>query len=251
LVLEWAFTNGRFWTVCASAANGGLEPILQNCCDAANVRFNDSSGHASKGIFLMTPEKLREIYGDVSPLAAAKVISTFDTHCRQFIAHSTFLVLATSDGTNLDVSPKGDPAGFVTVESDKTLLLPDRPGNNRIDGLLNILAHPKVALIFMIPTVGETLRVNGTAEISDEDSLCDQFEVNGRRPKTVLRVTADEIFTHCGKAPMRAGFWKPETWPQDRPVPTLLEMLRDHTERDVGTTTDDAFIEARYRETLY
>jgi PPOX class probable FMN-dependent enzyme len=203
-----------------------------------------------EGAASMTPEKLREIYGDVSPLAAAKVISCFDSHCRNFIAHSTFLVLATSDGTNLDVSPKGDPAGFVKVETEKTLLLPDRPGNNRIDGLLNILAHPKVALIFMVPTVSETLRVNGTAEISDEPSLCDQFKVNGRSPKTVLRITVDKIFTHCGKAPMRAGFWKPETWPQDRPVPTLLEMLRDHAETDIGTT-DDAFIQARYRETLY
>jgi len=198
----------------------------------------------------MTPEKLREIYGDVSPIAAAKVISRFDTHCRDFIAHSTFLVLATSDGTNLDVSPKGDPAGFVTVETDKTLLLPDRPGNNRIDGLLNILAHPKVALIFMIPTVGETLRVNGVAEISDEQALRDQFQVKGRCPKTVLRITAEEIFTHCGKAPMRAGFWKPDTWPQNRPVPTLLEMPRDHTDTVIGKT-DDALIEARYRETLY
>ena len=198
----------------------------------------------------MTPEKLREIYGDVSPLAAAKVISRFDAHCRKFIAHSTFLVVATSDGSNLDVSPKGDPAGFVTVESDNTLLLPDRPGNNRIDGMLNILAYPHVALIFMIPTVSETLRVNGTAEICDEPSLLDQFQMNGRSPKTVLRITADEVFTHCGKAPMRAGLWKPESWPKDRPVATLLEMLRDHTDTDIGTT-DDGFIQARYRETLY
>ena len=101
----------------------------------------------------MTPERLREIYGAPHTLAAAKVISKFDHHCRQFIDNSSFLVLATSDGQNLDVSPKGDPAGFVAVESDTTLLLPDRPGNNRIDSLLNILAHPKVALLFMIPSV--------------------------------------------------------------------------------------------------
>lgn len=128
----------------------------------------------------LTPERLREIYGDPSPRAAVKVIHKFDRHCRQFIEHSTFLVLASSDGTNLDVSPKGDPAGFVTVETDTTLLVPDRPGNNRIDGLLNILMHPKVALLFMIPTVSETLRVNGTAEISTDPALCDRFQVNGR-----------------------------------------------------------------------
>ena len=112
----------------------------------------------------MTPDKLRRLYGEVSPRAAAKVIPAFDAHCKRFVEHATFLVLATSDGTNLDVSPKGDPAGFVEVESDTTLLIPDRPGNNRIDGLMNILAHPKVALILMIPDVSETLRVNGTAE---------------------------------------------------------------------------------------
>jgi len=198
----------------------------------------------------MTPQKLREIYGDPGPHAAAKVILRFDNHCRQFIAHSSFLILATSDGTNLDISPKGDPAGFVTVESDTTLLIPDRPGNNRIDGLMNILAHPKVALVFIIPTVAETLRVNGTAEISDAPSLCDKFQVNGRSPKTVLRITAEQIFTHCGKAPMRAGLWNPETWPTERPVPSLYEMLRDHTEMDVSST-EQSYAEMRYRKTLY
>ncbi|GGX46488.1 pyridoxamine 5'-phosphate oxidase-like FMN-binding protein [Tateyamaria omphalii] len=198
----------------------------------------------------MTPERLRELYGEVHQRAAAKVISAFDAHCRQFIEHSTFLVLATSDGQNLDISPKGDPAGFVTVESDTTLLLPDRPGNNRIDSLMNILAHPKVALLFLIPTVDETLRVNGTAEISDDPVLCDQFQVNGRSPKTVLRITADEIYTHCGKAPMRAGLWKPESWPSNRPVATLLEMLKDHTSLPDERTGQDA-VEKLYRDTLY
>ncbi|MDG1531668.1 MAG: pyridoxamine 5'-phosphate oxidase family protein [Paracoccaceae bacterium] len=198
----------------------------------------------------MTPEKLREIYGDVSPRAAVKVITAFDKHCRQFIENSTFLTLATSDGRNLDVSPKGDPAGFAVVETDTTLLLPDRPGNNRIDGLLNILAHPKVALMFMIPTVGETLRVNGTAEISDDAALCDQFQIKGRSPKTVTRITVDEIFLHCGKAPMRSGLWKPDTWPKERPVPSLYEMIKDHGNVDVPTT-DLSVIEEGYRKTLY
>jgi len=198
----------------------------------------------------MTPQKLHEIYGDPSPHAAAKVISRFDKHCRQFIENSSFLVLATSDGTNLDISPKGDPAGFVTVESDQTLLIPDRPGNNRIDGMLNILAHPKVALIFLIPTVAETLRVNGTAEISDDPNLLDKFQVNGRSPKTVLRIIAEEIFTHCGKAPMRAGLWNAKTWPTDRPVPSLYEILRDHTEMDVASI-EHSYVEMRYRKTLY
>lgn len=198
----------------------------------------------------MTPERLRELYGTASPHAAAKVISHFDRHCRSFIDHASFLVLATSDGTNLDVSPKGDPAGFVKVETDRTLLIPDRPGNNRIDGLMNILAHPQVALLFLIPSVSETLRVNGTAEVLEDQALCDQFQINGRSPKTVVRVTADEIFTHCGKAPMRAGLWKPESWPAERPVATLYEMVRDYSELDV-VSTDQAYTEQRYRDTLY
>lgn len=198
----------------------------------------------------MTPEKLRAIYGDVSPRAAVKVIDHFDRHCRQFIENSTFLVLGTSDGRNLDVSPKGDPAGLAKVETDKTLLLPDRPGNNRLDGLMNILAHPEVALLFLIPTVGETLRVNGTAEISDDPALCDQFQVKGRSPKTVLRITAREVYTHCGKAPMRSGLWKPETWPTSRPVPSLYEMLQDHTKSPIENADQDA-VDERYRQTLY
>lgn len=176
----------------------------------------------------MTPEKLRKIYGAPSELAVAKVISHFDKHCRQFIEHSTFLVLATSDGSNLDVSPKGDPSGLVKIETDTTLLLPDRPGNNRIDGMMNILNHPKVALIFMIPTVAETLRVNGVAEILDDPEICDQFQIKGRSPKTVLRIRAEKIFLHCGKAPTQAGLWKPDTWPTSRPIDLLLEMVRDH-----------------------
>ncbi|MEM8654611.1 MAG: pyridoxamine 5'-phosphate oxidase family protein [Pseudomonadota bacterium] len=198
----------------------------------------------------MTPERLREIYGAPHALAAAKVISSFDHHCRQFIDHATFLVLATSDGRNFDVSPKGDAAGFVTVESDKTLLVPDRPGNNRIDSLMNILSHPKVALLFMIPSVTETLRVNGTAEISEDAALCDQFQVNGRRPKTVLRVTADEIYTHCGKAPLRSGLWRPETWPPERPVPTLFDIMKDHTALPVDDTSQSAVDEV-YARSMY
>jgi PPOX class probable FMN-dependent enzyme len=198
----------------------------------------------------MTPQKLREIYGETSPRAAVKSIKTFDAHCRSFIENSTFLVLASSDGTNLDTSPKGDPAGFVEVESDTHLLLPDRPGNNRLDGLMNILSNPKVALIFLIPTVAETLRVNGTAEILDDPVVCDRFKVKGRSPKTVLRIQAEEIFTHCGKAPIRGGLWEPNTWPASRPVPTLFEMIRDHTSLPLESVEQDA-VDDSYNRSLY
>ena len=198
----------------------------------------------------MTPEKLRELYGPVIERAAAKEITRFDKHCREFIKHSPFVLMATSDGTDLDVSPKGDPAGFVTVESDKSLLIPDRLGNNRIDGLLNILKNSKVALLFIIPTVTETLRVNGFAEITDDQDICKQFEYKGKVPLTVIRVFAEQIFSHCGKAPLRAGLWKPETWPSSRPVATLGEIIRDHTGLDVDSIEQSA-VDRLYRDTLY
>lgn len=198
----------------------------------------------------MTPEKLRKLYGKTSPKAAVKTITTFDDHCRNFIEHSSFVILASTDGTNLDVSPKGDPAGFVKVESETQLLLPDRPGNNRLDGLMNILANPNVSLLFMIPTVTETLRVNGVAEILDDPEICDRFKVKGRAPKTVLRIEAQLIFTHCGKAPLRAGLWEPDTWPQSRPVPTLFEILRDHTALPLESVEQSA-VDESYRTSLY
>ena len=199
---------------------------------------------------MMTAERLRELYGEPSPRAAAKEITKFDAHCRNFIRHATFLVLATTNGEQLDVSPKGDPAGFVLVEDDQHLLVPDRPGNNRIDGLMNILAHPSVSLIFMIPSVSETLRVNGVAEIIDDEDVCSCLAIKGRNPKTVLRIKADKIFTHCGKSLIRAGFWKTDTWPTERPVATLNEMVRDHSGLAVDSISQSA-VEEAYNKTLY
>ena len=199
---------------------------------------------------MMTEARLRELYGKATPRAAAKVIRTLDRHCREFIANSPFLVIATSDGETLDASPKGDPAGFVIVEDDTHLLLPDRPGNNRIDGMLNILRNPKVALLFLIPSVNETLRINGHATIHDDPELCERGALNGRAPKTVMRIAVEEIFVHCGKAPLRAGLWKPESWPASRPVATLNEIVRDHAQMEVGAT-DQAAVDEMYARTLY
>lgn len=198
----------------------------------------------------MTPERLRELYGATNPRAAAKVIHSFDHHCRSFIQHSSFLVLATSDGTEIDISPKGDPAGFVKIEDDQHLLLPDRLGNNRLDGMLNILQHPHIAVLFMIPTVSETLRVNGTAQILEDKTLCNEFAVKGKIPKTVMRITATEIYTHCGKALLRGGLWKPTNWPNSRPVATLNEMIRDHAAVEVESIEQSA-VDTMYEKTLY
>jgi len=143
------------------------------------------------------------------------------------------------------------PASLATRLDDHHLLLPDRAGNRRLDGLLNILAHPKVALIFLIPGVGEELRVNGSATIHDDPELCAGFAVNGRLPLTVTRIRVDQAFLQCGRAAMRAGLWRPSTWPAERPVPSLLDMVRDHAcDIDVPVKSQEE-IEDIYGRTLY
>ena len=199
----------------------------------------------------MTPERLRALYGNISPRAAVKTIDHLDRHCVNFIKSSTFCIIATSDGNNLDVSPKGDPAGFVKVLDKNNIIIPDRPGNNRIDGLLNILQHPYVGLLFLIPSVNETLRINGKAKIIDDIKLCQNYAINGRPPRTIIQVTASEVFLHCGKAPLRGGLWKQETWSKSRPVPNLYEIIKDHAKgHDVPQMTDEE-IENSDKMTLY
>ena len=199
----------------------------------------------------VSEEILRELYGEVSSVAAVKTISYLDENCLTFIDNSTFCVVATSDGFNLDVSPKGDPAGFIKVLDDKTLVIPDRPGNNRIDGLLNLLKHPKIGLLFLIPTVDETLRINGSAEIIIDSNFCKDFSLKGIAPKTVTKITVDEAFLHCGKALMRAGLWNPKTWLNNRPVPNLYEMVKGHVKGHRVPDLSQDQIELDYKKTLY
>ena len=199
----------------------------------------------------MTPEYLRELYGNISPRAAAKTIDHIDIHCKKFIEHSPFCILATSDGKNLDVSPKGDPVSFVHVADSNTLIIPDRPGNNRIDGLLNIIAHPFIALLFIIPTVNETLRVNGSAEIIDDMDICLAHAINGRTPLTVTRITVSEAFLHCGKAPLRGALWDSEKWPNKRPIPNLYEIIKDNAKGLNVPQKTNAEIEKQDIDTLY
>ncbi len=198
---------------------------------------------------ITTETRLREIYGPAVPRSLAKQIDHVDGHCRRFIAASPFLLMATSDGERLDTSPKGDRAGFVVVEDDKHLLIPDWPGNSRIDGLRNLLVHPHIGLNFLIPTVRETLRINGTATIHDDPAPLAACANQGRLPLTVIRVAVEEVFLHCAKALLRSHLWQPETWPSERPVPSMGEMIRDHADSDGPAETDEDMI-ARYTRAL-
>ncbi len=198
---------------------------------------------------ITTESRLREIYGPPIPRSAAKVIGHLDGHCRAFITACPFVLVATGDGDRLDVSPKGDRPGFVVVEDDRHLLIPDWPGNSRIDGMRNILARPGVGLIFLIPSVRETLRVNGAATIHDAPELLEICAHKGRLPQTVIRVAVEEVFLHCAKALLRAKLWQTETWPEARPVPSMGEMIRDHGGLD-GPAESDAEMNTRHAKAL-
>jgi PPOX class probable FMN-dependent enzyme len=161
-----------------------------------------------------TESELRELYGFPGERAVAKERPTLNEHCRAFIAHAPFLVMGTAgaDG-RCDVSPKGDAPGFVRVLDDRHLVIPDRLGNNRLDGMRNIVENDHVGLIFFIPGREDTLRVNGRARIVRDDGVLESLAVAGKRPVTALLVEVEQVFLHCARAFKRAGLWQPERWP--------------------------------------
>jgi len=173
-------------------------------------------------------ERLREAYGPPGERALKKELRRFDKHCRDFIARSPFLVIASSDPSGrCDASPKGDAPGFVEVIDDQTLLIPDRLGNNRVDTLGNLIARPGIGLIFFVPGVNETLRVNGRAQITSNIALLEPLSVNGKVPRSGILVSAEEIYFHCGKALIRSDLWNPEKHIRRSDFPSLGRILAD------------------------
>jgi uncharacterized protein len=171
---------------------------------------------------------LRELYGQPGERAVAKERPVLNEDCRAFIAHSPFLVMGTAgaDG-RCDVSPKGDAPGFVVVLDDQHLAIPDRLGNNRLDGLRNVVDNPHVGLIFFIPGREDTLRVNGRARIVRDEALLERLAVAGKRPVTALVVEVEQCFMHCARAFKRAGLWEPERWPDASHVRSMQRMIWD------------------------
>ena len=196
-------------------------------------------------------DTLRALYGEPSEPSLAKQTDSLHPLYQAFIRVAPFAVLATVGSATLDVSPRGDGPGFVTIEDDKTLLIPDRRGNNRIDSLRNIVADPRVALIFLIPGIGETIRVNGTATISIDPALLGRFPEAGKLPKSVLVVHVEAVFFQCAKAVVRSGLWDPERHVRRTDLPSNGTILSTLTAARIDGDAYDRTMPARLIETLY
>jgi PPOX class probable FMN-dependent enzyme len=173
-------------------------------------------------------DTLRELVGVPSERAVKKQLAALDQHCTAFIQRSPFMLLGTSSADGrCDVSPKGDQPGFVLVEDSGTLVIPDRPGNRRFDSLQNILSNPHVGLLFLIPGMDETLRVNGTAELVRDPLLLERLAVDGKQPLLAIVVKVEEAFLHCGKSSLRSSVWDPAAYMPRAQLPSLSRMIAD------------------------
>ncbi len=179
---------------------------------------------------------LRALHHEPMSRATDKVLAALDRHCRQIIGLSPFCIIATQGPDGADVSPRGDPPGFVRILDDRTLLLPDRVGNNRLDGMANLLVNPAIGMLFLVPGMNETLRINGTARITDDARLLGPSAVDGRAPKVGLLIAVEEAFLHCGKALVRSRLWDLEARIERSTVPSYPAMLLDHVR---GLTADE------------
>jgi uncharacterized protein len=201
---------------------------------------------------ISTTAELEAIYGAVSPAAMLKVLDHVSDDYGRFITAAPFVVISTSGPEGVDCSPRGDPAGFVRISADaKTLMIPDRRGNNRVDTLRNIVRDPRIGLLFMIPGIGETMRVNGSAVLSVEPDLCASFTMQGKVPACVIVVTVSEIYTQCQKALARSKLWDSATQIIRTELPSFGQMLEKITAGEFdGKAYDDAYPE-RMKQTIY
>ena len=202
--------------------------------------------------FIGSKEELRAHYGAAHDRAVKKELRFLDPHARNFLARSPFVLIGSQDGDgNADVTPKGDRPGFVAVLDDVTIAIPDRPGNNRLDTFENIVANPAVGLLFLIPGMNETLRINGEGRITADAGLRAQLAVDGREPATVLVVKAKAVYMHCAKAFMRSELWKPESWPERSEMPTLGAIMRDQIGLAESASELDDSLDKSYAKSMW
>lgn len=195
--------------------------------------------------------QLEGLLGPVGNASIYKEVSYVHKHYQAMIRKSPFVVLATVGQDGLDASPRGDPQGFVEIQNEKTLLLPERRGNNRGDSLRNIISDPRIALLFLIPGVGETLRINGRATLSIEPELLRRFSMNGNAPKCVIVIHVDTVFFQCARAIQRSGLWKPQSSDAVRDIPTPGVILAALTDSAFDGVAYDRELPERQRSTLY
>lgn len=201
-------------------------------------------------------QALRDLFQPTHDLAIQKMQTALDVHAQAFISRSPFLCIGTQnpDG-KADVSPRGDPAGFVKILDERTLAIPDRPGNNRLDSLSNIVANPNVGILFIVPGFDDTLRVNGQASLVTDPALLETMSVNDRTPKLAILVRVSEVFLHCAKAFRRSRLWDPDHFQDRKEMPSLIKMILDQTtgapgdEGEMRKLDDD--LEESYKKTLY
>lgn len=196
--------------------------------------------------------ELRELLAPMHPSQVNKSIDHIDVHCRAWLAKTTFVTLASCDARgNMDVSPKGDPAGFIKVLDSKTLAIPDRIGNHRADTFLNVLENPRIGMLCVVPQRKEVVRINGAAQIVRDDNLRDMTEMNGHRPDFVLLVRVEEAFFHCGKSMIRSRMWQPDHWGPIDDLPTYATALKDHGEMDMPLDEIEARMAHNEADRLY
>ena len=198
-----------------------------------------------------TVEQLEALYGTPSPNALLKELDHISDFYRAFIAAAPFVVLATAGPEGLDCTPRGDPPGFARVVDRKTLMLPDRRGNNRVDSLRNLVVDPRIALLFLIPGVGETLRVNGRAAISVDPALCASFAMAGKLPRSVIVVTAERVYYQCPKALVRSRLWDPSRHVDRASLPSSGQILAAIRPGEIDADAHDRAYPERIRETIY
>lgn len=212
--------------------------------------------HIDPEYLIADEEQLRSRFPATHALALQKCLASLDKHSKEFISRSPFVCIGTQlrDGRG-DVSPRGDPAGFVQVLDDRTLAIPDRPGNNRLDSLSNILDNPNVGLLFFIPGFDETLRINGTARLTTEPKILNRMAVSNRTPSLAIIVSISEVYLHCAKAFRRSHLWDSDQFQDRKEMPSLVKMVLDQTTGAPEDTTElkriDDELEEEYKNTMY